>query len=93
MSFFLGVLIVLGALSSFASKSDSNEYYKIVETSNGLIRGILKSTLLNGTEYYSFKGIPYAKSPIGDLRFKVSFDWDIDIEFSLYYGNLEIYTN
>lgn len=47
------------------------DQYKIVETFNGKIRGIQKLTFLNKIPFYSFKGIPYAKSPTGDLRFKV----------------------
>lgn len=47
------------------------EEYKIIETENGQVRGLRKTTLLNGILFYSFKGIPYAKPPIGDLRFKV----------------------
>lgn len=36
----------------------------------GIIKGqILKSR--NGRPYYSYTGIPYAKPPIGELRFKV----------------------
>lgn len=46
--------------------------YKIVETTNGKIRGILNITLLNRIPFYAFKGIPYAKKPIGPLRFKVN---------------------
>uniref|UniRef100_A0A182WIA6 COesterase domain-containing protein n=1 Tax=Anopheles minimus TaxID=112268 RepID=A0A182WIA6_9DIPT len=30
----------------------------------------LKSALPNGTDWYVFKGIPYAKPPVGQLRFK-----------------------
>lgn len=48
-----------------------DEQYKIIETLNGQIRGIRESTLLNGIPFYSFKGIPYAKPPVNDLRFKV----------------------
>lgn len=46
--------------------------YKVIETDNGLVRGVRNTTLLNGVLFYSFRGIPYAKAPIGDLRFKVS---------------------
>ncbi|XP_013140270.1 PREDICTED: esterase FE4-like [Papilio polytes] len=35
----------------------------------GLLRGG-KSTTNNGFEYFEFLGIPYAKPPVGDLRFK-----------------------
>lgn len=43
-----------------------------VKLAKGKIRGqILKSR--DGRPYYSYTGIPYAKPPIGDLRFKVIF--------------------
>lgn len=47
--------------------------YRTVETFSGRIRGVKKSSLLKNVEYYSFKGIPYGKSPTGELRFKVVF--------------------
>lgn len=47
--------------------------YRIIETSNGQIRGVRHETLLKNIEFFSFKGIPYAKPPVGDLRFKVGF--------------------
>lgn len=44
----------------------------VVKLSKGEIRGhTLKSR--NGRDYNSFTGIPYAKPPVGDLRFKVNF--------------------
>lgn len=44
----------------------------VVSTLSGKLQGLfLKST--EGDDYYSFKGVPYAKPPIGDLRFQVSF--------------------
>ncbi|XP_031621135.1 uncharacterized protein LOC116339416 [Contarinia nasturtii] len=46
------------------------EEYRTVETNCGQIRGIKKSSLLKNVDYYSFKGIPYAEPPIGELRFK-----------------------
>lgn len=42
----------------------------IVDTNYGPVRG-LKRTSVVGDQYISFRGIPYAKAPIGDLRFKV----------------------
>lgn len=46
--------------------------YKVVETKNGKVRGVRGTTLIKQVDYFSFKGIPYAKSPIGELRLKVS---------------------
>lgn len=40
-----------------------------VTTANGMIMGLQIST--PDISYYSFQGIPYAKPPLGDLRFKV----------------------
>ena len=41
----------------------------IVYTDSVPVKGIIEKTLFDQKEYYSFKGIPYAKAPIGDLRF------------------------
>lgn len=43
----------------------------IADTNYGLIQGILMLSLLNDV-FYSFRGIPYAKPPLNELRFKVS---------------------
>lgn len=44
---------------------------RIVETNNGLVRGTAETTFLNNVHFFAFRGIPYAKPPIGDLRLKV----------------------
>lgn len=44
----------------------------IVETKNGLIRGIEKQSVAGGKKYFSYLGVPYAKPPVGELRFAVS---------------------
>ncbi|XP_031641091.1 venom carboxylesterase-6-like [Contarinia nasturtii] len=41
-----------------------------VVTVNGLIRGKLQKTIWYNKPYYSYKGIPYAKSPVDELRFR-----------------------
>lgn len=51
----------------------SADQYKIFDTDDGKVRGIKSSTLIKGDPYYAFKGIPYAKPPLGDLRFKVTY--------------------
>lgn len=47
------------------------DFYKIVVTENGAVRGRLDTTYLQQKPYYAFRGVPYAKPPIGVLRFKV----------------------
>lgn len=44
----------------------------IVQTQLGALKGRIAEDY-NGKSYYSFQGIPYAKPPLGELRFKVSF--------------------
>lgn len=53
-------------------KQSNEGKFTIIETSNGAIRGQRFTTLFHNKTYYSFKGIPYAKPPVGELRFKVS---------------------
>lgn len=45
--------------------------FVFTETKCGKVKGIKKISDLN-TSYNAFYGIPYAKPPIGELRFKVS---------------------
>lgn len=49
---------------------DDRQFYT-VETSSGRIRGVLNHSLFDGKSYVSFRGIPFAKPPINQLRFKV----------------------
>nr|CAD7452710.1 unnamed protein product [Timema tahoe] len=41
----------------------------VVQTDRGSLRGSSKISAV-GNKYYSFQGIPYAKPPLGNLRFK-----------------------
>lgn len=43
--------------------------YPIVETEYGPVKG-LKTKTDFGIEYFSFRGIPYMKAPLGQLRFR-----------------------
>lgn len=43
--------------------------HPIIHTSHGSVRGSLRKTVY-GDEYFSFEKIPFAKPPLGDLRFK-----------------------
>lgn len=42
----------------------------VVQTNCGPVRGRKRLTV-NEENYYSFQGIPYAKPPVAELRFKV----------------------
>lgn len=42
----------------------------VVNTNYCLVQGLLTVSLF-GNIFYSFHGIPYAKPPLGELRFKV----------------------
>jgi carboxylesterase type B len=54
-------------ISPFINAQDSNR--PIVETLQGSIQGKIE-TNSNGREYFSFSGIPFAKPPVGELRFE-----------------------
>lgn len=45
------------------------ENFEITSTEYGAVRGIHKISCL-GTDYISFRGIPYMKAPLGFLRFR-----------------------
>lgn len=69
----LAVLLAAAAASdrcpSCARPSRGAKHLWQVQTLNGALNGeLIKGT--DDIEYYSFKGIPYAKPPVGKLRFK-----------------------
>lgn len=68
---FCSLLFLLILLSVIATATGHADNTIIVRTGNGEIRGGVLNTLLIKRPFHSFKGIPYAKPPIGDLRYKV----------------------
>ncbi|XP_001359777.4 esterase B1 [Drosophila pseudoobscura] len=42
----------------------------VLDTENGQVMGLQRKTLYDEELYYAFEGIPYAKAPIGELRFR-----------------------
>ena len=60
----------------------------IVKIKQGSLRGSVNQNI-DGGEYISFKGVPYAEPPLGELRFKVfnkkfSYSIKIKIFFKFY---------
>lgn len=53
-----------------------------VTVEQGVLNGEIVTSVL-GESYYSFKGIPYAKPPVGALRFKVN-NFDNFLMFTLF---------
>lgn len=69
------ISLLYGALALLKTVSENqNELppFKTVVTENGAVRGKLGTTFLGEKKFYAYKAIPYAKPPIGDLRFKVN---------------------
>ncbi|EDV93364.1 esterase B1 [Drosophila grimshawi] len=42
----------------------------VIKTVNGRVRGLQRKTLYDEELYFAFEGIPYAKPPLGELRFR-----------------------
>jgi para-nitrobenzyl esterase len=53
----------------FKTQKMSQPNFSILETENGPVKGIEKSTVL-GRNYFAFNSIPYMKAPLGQLRFR-----------------------
>lgn len=48
----------------------------VIQTDKGPVQGeIVKAVQNSSIEYSSFRGIPYANSPVGQLRFQVGFNF------------------
>lgn len=57
---------------TFDCSPQKDEEFCTICTKSGEIRGKINQTLFDQKLYYSFRGIPYAKPPIDELRFKVN---------------------
>ncbi|XP_017104467.2 esterase B1 isoform X1 [Drosophila bipectinata] len=42
----------------------------VLDTKFGQVRGLQRKTVYDGELYFAFEGIPYAKPPVGELRFR-----------------------
>nr|XP_032511501.1 acetylcholinesterase-like [Danaus plexippus plexippus] len=62
------LFIILQLIITAVVATDKNND-PIVRIQEGKLRGV-GGKLVDGSQYYSFKGIPYATPPLGNLRFK-----------------------
>ncbi|KAJ8717128.1 hypothetical protein PYW08_005527 [Mythimna loreyi] len=62
-----GIKLCIVLFGLFLIKNINADF--IVETTLGKIAGVEVKSILKDEKYYSFMGIPYAKPPVGDLRF------------------------
>lgn len=65
-SISLVIIQIIGARESLLPDEDA-----VVGICRGNVKGQIQFSRSNRT-FYAFKGIPYAKPPVGKLRFKVS---------------------
>lgn len=68
----IGIICLLCVFEIKSEIPNDDNQFCTVTTNNGRIRGKLNQTLFDQMLYYSFRGIPFAKPPIGNLRFKVN---------------------
>lgn len=71
ISSFVIFLFIFCICSQVVTQESSNDQTCKVSTNSGQIRGILNYTLFDDLPFYSFRGIPFGKPPVGNLRFKV----------------------
>lgn len=66
MIYFGSILLFLSLPTFSAGQTDP-----IVNITPGTVKGT-RAVSRNGTEFFCFRGIRYARPPTGELRFKVS---------------------
>ncbi|XP_043248949.1 juvenile hormone esterase-like [Colletes gigas] len=69
-------VLVIAFLALAVQCQKQTTYTDIIQTHKGPVRGRQAVTAFNEYEYSEFIGIPYAKPPLGDLRFKDSVEPD-----------------
>lgn len=66
----VAVIVKMVLVGMMAARWAAAEDVPLVDTEHGRISGIVERSM-EGQQFYSFYGIPYAKPPLGKLRFKV----------------------
>ncbi|XP_055302656.1 juvenile hormone esterase-like [Sitodiplosis mosellana] len=67
---FFVLFLSLYHLVGVESDRDDDQQFCTIKSKSGLIRGKFNRTLFDEKPYYSFRGIPFAKPPINERRFK-----------------------
>jgi hypothetical protein len=65
------VLLLLVGACSFLVSSVQASSKPVVKVQQGLLQGKLLTSARSKNKFVGFLGIPYAKPPVGDLKFKV----------------------
>ena len=64
------LLVTVGTFSILVSVAQTSEQ-TTVEVQQGLLKGKLLTAFRSKNNFVGFLGIPYAKPPVGELKFKV----------------------
>ena len=70
LPFLHRIMLVVTVVAAVVAVATAEQTAMLVTLKQGAILGSLEEAT-NGRTYYSFKSIPYARPPIGPLRFKV----------------------
>jgi hypothetical protein len=65
------ILVTVGTFSILVSVAQTSEH-AIVKVQQGLLKGKILTSVRSKTKFLGFLGIPYAKPPVGELKFKVT---------------------
>lgn len=64
------LLLFVASVATAGTATEDGDVVTI-ETRQGSLKGLIQEAG-STRKFYSFRGIPYAKPPVGQLRFKVS---------------------
>lgn len=74
------LMVVVGGVSAASSES---QMAPLVETREGVISGVVEESVKGTSTFYAYYSVPYAKPPVGNLRFKVTSFFFFHSEFLL----------
>ncbi|XP_054009206.1 acetylcholinesterase-like, partial [Hylaeus anthracinus] len=63
-------LSIVAGIAFLATVATCQNLTQVVHTDKGPVQGFVTTTAIYNVPYSAFLGIPYAKPPVGDLRFK-----------------------